>query len=297
MANVTFHVGSTAPPSTGLTTGGLYVDNTNGGIWYATSNDSRTEVGSWVKYTKTVTSTSGTKLGTITINGVSTDIHQDDSKGCSFNTSKKIYLIGTATQSATTDTGLQTYSHDTAYVGTDGCLYSNKSKCITVATETKNTAGGTATNEKLFFVGMKSDNVDNAQTYTNSYCYAQGNHLYSNQLKCANICYADIEIAVPHLGNSALPVEKGKAASYYTNVSEDNLNGAFIGYDYQDFTSGYSLGTWSHTRLGVQVGSTASGGTPTYKIGMKLTANSTLSDRVEAISEGSLKLRVYYIPF
>ena len=39
----------------------------------------------------------------------------------STDTSSKIFLIGATSQS----TNPQTYSHDTAYVGTDGCLYSN----------------------------------------------------------------------------------------------------------------------------------------------------------------------------
>lgn len=42
----------------------------------------------------------------------------------STNTSSKIYLIGATSQAANP----QTYSHDTAYVGTDGCLYSNSTK-------------------------------------------------------------------------------------------------------------------------------------------------------------------------
>lgn len=42
----------------------------------------------------------------------------------STNTSSKIFLIGATSQAANP----QTYSHDTAYVGTDGCLYSNKTK-------------------------------------------------------------------------------------------------------------------------------------------------------------------------
>jgi hypothetical protein len=39
----------------------------------------------------------------------------------STNTSSKIFLVGATSQSANP----QTYSHDTVYVGTDGCLYSN----------------------------------------------------------------------------------------------------------------------------------------------------------------------------
>lgn len=42
------------------------------------------------------------------------------------NTSSKIFLIGATSQSANP----QTYSHDTAYVGTDGYLYSNNKKVI-----------------------------------------------------------------------------------------------------------------------------------------------------------------------
>lgn len=44
----------------------------------------------------------------------------------SSNTSSKIYLIGATSQA----TNPQTYSHDTAYVGTDGHLYSDNSQVI-----------------------------------------------------------------------------------------------------------------------------------------------------------------------
>lgn len=47
----------------------------------------------------------------------------------SWDTSDKIFLIGATSQS--TDVS-STYSHDTAYVGTDGCLYSNSKKVATV---------------------------------------------------------------------------------------------------------------------------------------------------------------------
>lgn len=42
----------------------------------------------------------------------------------STDTSSKIFLIGATSQAAAP----QTYSHNTAYVGTDGCLYSNNTK-------------------------------------------------------------------------------------------------------------------------------------------------------------------------
>ena len=57
----------------------------------------------------------------------------------STNTSNKIYLIGATSQAANP----QTYSHDTAYVGTDGCLYSNSTK-VSVDGHTHNYAGSSS---------------------------------------------------------------------------------------------------------------------------------------------------------
>lgn len=45
----------------------------------------------------------------------------------STDTASKIFLIGATSQAANP----QTYSHDTAYVGTDGCVYSNSQKVLT----------------------------------------------------------------------------------------------------------------------------------------------------------------------
>ena len=74
----------------------------------------------------------GTKIGTITINGTGTDIYVPNDTNTkntagSTNSSKKLYLVGAESQAANP----QTYSHDTAYVGTDGCLYSGGEKVLT----------------------------------------------------------------------------------------------------------------------------------------------------------------------
>jgi hypothetical protein len=63
----------------------------------------------------------------------------------STDTSSKIFLIGATSQAANP----QTYSHNTAYVGTDGCLYSNSTK-VSVDGHTHSylpLAGGTMTGE------------------------------------------------------------------------------------------------------------------------------------------------------
>ena len=71
----------------------------------------------------------------------------------STNTSSKIFLIGATSQAANP----QTYSHDTAYVGTDGCLYSNSTK-VSVEGHTHGylpLAGGTMTGD-ITFAGVSS---------------------------------------------------------------------------------------------------------------------------------------------
>lgn len=79
-----------------------------------------------VKTTSSVSSTSGLTACPV-ISGVvyykDTDSDTKNTAG-STNTSSKIFLIGATSQAANP----QTYSHDTAYVGTDGCLYSNSTK-------------------------------------------------------------------------------------------------------------------------------------------------------------------------
>ena len=54
-----------------------------------------------------------------------TDTNTTNTTG-STNTSSKIFLVGATSQAASP----QTYSHDTVYVGTNGCLYSNSTRVV-----------------------------------------------------------------------------------------------------------------------------------------------------------------------
>lgn len=65
----------------------------------------------------------------------------------SSDTSNKIFLVGATSQAANP----QTYSHDTAYVGADGCLYSNSQKVLTesVASKTYETKMTRITDEEI----------------------------------------------------------------------------------------------------------------------------------------------------
>lgn len=109
MTNVAFYRGTTTPTTSNLSDGGIYFNTSN----------------------KKIYMNSGGTL--YTFDGNNTDTNTDY-KASSYNTSSKIYLIGATSQSGSLSTGLQTYSHDTAYVGSDGKLYSGSSEVISKAT-------------------------------------------------------------------------------------------------------------------------------------------------------------------
>lgn len=101
----------------------------------------------------------------------------------STNTSSKIFLIGATSQAANP----QTYSHDTAYVGTDGCLYSNSAKVSVeghthskIVTEGDNRSVATTPNDysaEIRFRGLKEKATINDSTDTpisSSYAYLIG---------------------------------------------------------------------------------------------------------------------------
>lgn len=79
----------------------------------------------------------------------------------STNTSNKIYLIGATSQAANP----QTYSHDTAYVGTDGCLYSNSTKVsVNGHTHSYLPLSGGVLDEKLTLGSASNDSTFGAHT-------------------------------------------------------------------------------------------------------------------------------------
>ena len=91
----------------------------------------------------------------------------------STDTSSKIFLIGATSQAANP----QTYSHDTAYVGTDGCLYSGGAKVLTSYTDTNTwrkvqlngtdkLGTGTGTNPLNFKAGSNVSITESSGTFT-----------------------------------------------------------------------------------------------------------------------------------
>lgn len=76
----------------------------------------------------------------------------------STDTSSKIFLIGATSQAANP----QTYSHDTAYVGTDGCLYSDGNKVATLGAMNVFTAAGNAFTDALSIRSSSNSSVQTA---------------------------------------------------------------------------------------------------------------------------------------
>lgn len=94
-------------------------------------NTTRTEgarKNSNLKFNPSTGNLQATQLNGVAI-GSSPKFTDTDTKNTagSTDTSSKIFLIGATSQAANP----QTYSHDTAYVGTDGCLYSGGTKVLT----------------------------------------------------------------------------------------------------------------------------------------------------------------------
>lgn len=80
--------------------------------------------------------TSGTEIGTITVNGTGTKLYaptstSTDTKNTAGSTdsSSKLFLIGATSQAANP----QTYSHNTVYVETNGHLYSNSKQVVNLS--------------------------------------------------------------------------------------------------------------------------------------------------------------------
>ena len=103
MANVKFAYGTSTPSTstTGFDDGCIYFHTSAKKIY--------------MRQGSTITTFDGNNTDTITKTG-------------SGNTSSKIYLVGATSQSST---GVTTYSHDTAYIGTDGFLYTNSQRAGT----------------------------------------------------------------------------------------------------------------------------------------------------------------------
>lgn len=111
--------GKATPTTDNITDGELAYDQKNGKL-YINNENTISQIG-------TATNESTADY----LRGDGTWVTPPDTKNTtgSTDTSEKLYLVGATTQAENP----QTYSQDTAYVGTDGCVYSNSQKVLTVS--------------------------------------------------------------------------------------------------------------------------------------------------------------------
>ena len=137
-ANTTYTLGKSVP-SNAVFTDTHYTTHLYAGASDGVTNASTTNGNTYLILTDNTTARNRVKItgsgattvvsdtsGIITISSTDTNTDTKNTAG-STNTFSKIFLIGATSQAANP----QTYSHDTAYVGTDGCLYSGGAKVLT----------------------------------------------------------------------------------------------------------------------------------------------------------------------
>lgn len=145
----------------------------------------------------------------------------------STDTSSKIFLIGATSQAANP----QTYSHDTAYVGTDGCLYSGGSKVLTAHDGnnrksfygTCETAAGTAAkvvtlSESAGWPGLVAGLIVGVKfTNTNTYSSATSSPitLNVNSTGAKNIWYANTHSGAGNTGTNTTAYGRASYINYY----------------------------------------------------------------------------------
>lgn len=149
----------------------------------------------------------------------------------STNTSSKIFLIGATSQAANS----QTYSHDTAYVGTDGCLYSNNTK-VSVNGHTHtvaNISDLTATATELNYCDGVTSNI---QTQLNNTVKLSGDQtINGNKTFTGMIYFDDTDASIkPYLYtdySDALKINVGGKLSWIDSDGHfhSSVDGRFIG--------------------------------------------------------------------
>ena len=120
----------------------------------------------------------------------------------STDTSSKIFLVGATSQAANP----QTYSHDTAYVGTDGCLYSGGTKVLTAHQD----------------ISGKQDKLTTQTAYNAKGSATKVPQITTNTLgQVTGI--TEVTIAQPTVNNATLTIQKNgtNVATFGANASSN----------------------------------------------------------------------------
>ena len=146
----------------------------------------------------------------------------------SYDTSDKIFLIGAKSQVTATSS---TWSHDTAYVGTDGCLYSNSHKVATL----EDVNDFTGSNSFASNVVIKGSNGITTQG-SSALQYTQYN--YGTITHTPDATGSAYTLTIPaKTGTLALTSDIPSTSSFVTIANEQTITGKKI------FNGGVQFGT------------------------------------------------------
>lgn len=234
----------------------------------------------------------------------------------STDTSSKIFLIGATSQAANP----QTYSHDTAYVGTDGCLYSGGAKVLTAHDGnnrksfygTCSTAAGTAAKvvtlaESAGWPGLIAGVIVGVKfTNTNTYSNVTTSPitLNVNSTGAKNIWYANTHSGAGNTGANTTAYGRANYINYYMydgtywvwmSSSVDNNNTNYvINNGSSTITAASPVLTLKCTDIDAQAsnnGVTSTKYPTTYNITDK---NNLIMTRKEAIVESNGNIGAYW---
>lgn len=175
------------------------------------------------------------------------------------NTSSKLFLIGATKQSANP----QTYSQDTAYVGTDGCLYSGSKKVLTEH-QSQSMFVGTCTTAAD--VAAKVATVEGVSDF----------ELNKGVIVCIKFTYSNTFSATED-DRITLNVNNTGAKPIYYNISNANTgtNTTAYGYANMYFTYMYDGTNWVWINCGVDANTSYKAGT-----NAQLVAGTSTSSRI-----------------
>lgn len=141
----------------------------------------------------------------------------------STNTSSKIFLIGATSQAANP----QTYSHDTAYVGTDGCLYSGGAKVLTSHLTVDTALSSSSTNPVQNKVVNTALAGKQASLATQTAYSAKGSATKVPQITTNTLGQVtgitEVTITQPTVNNATLTIQKNgtNVATFTSNASSN----------------------------------------------------------------------------
>lgn len=158
----------------------------------------------------------------------------------STDTSSKIFLIGATTQAANS----VTYSHDTAYVGTDGCLYSGGVKVLTAH---QSLANYVTLNSAQTISGKKTFSVQQAFSASTVAPFTVASDIVVANLNADKLDGHHVASwnGIPYVGNDGV-MEVGKYIDFHLTSTDTSDFAARITAESTGFTlSGTTSGTFS----------------------------------------------------